>query len=245
MRLSPTFYAGIGAISGPTCQMSGFNYAEATTYTTTLVSLSPLRVTLTTTHTITGNSTIFNNCGGVTHTATSTVSLAGKSSTNFTTVPPNYYINLSASLTLDSAVDSCLIGAGCSDTSSDQVFCSFIGHNVFQEKAPPLGQVEVAFTQVKWGGSPAPSCDTNGACIYAVNWNCTAATTPPDYQVGSVKSGDYVGIATDLRWRALSPCIRIGTSGPWGCYAGLFPLNSWLVATNDPLYPLYACTHHP
>jgi len=142
----------------------------------------------------------------------------------------------------------CMEGsADCDIGSTGNMACSGGGSNNTQSVSVSA-QAEVAFTQVKWPGSPAPSCAPNGGCIYTVQWNCTAATTPPDYMVGSVKSGNYVGIATDIRWRALSPCLRFivnGIHGPWGCYGGLFPLNSWMVAMNDPPYPAYACTHNP
>ena len=52
-------------------------------------------------------------------------------------------------------------------------------------------------SQAYWNGTPAPSCSTGplGKCSYAVKTNCTVATTPPDYNVGIINSGNYVGIS--------------------------------------------------
>jgi hypothetical protein len=156
-------------------------------------------------------------------------------------VEPEQYLGVSNAQTITASP-----GVVYALSSTQEVYCTGIGGAI--ALVTVSAQVEVAFTQVRWPGSPAPSCTPNGPCIYSVHWDCTAGTVPPDYPVGSVKSGNYVGIATDIRWRALSPCIRFivaGIHGPWACYAGAFPINSWQVALNDPAYPPYACTHNP
>lgn len=123
------------------------------------------------------------------------------------------------------------------------VFCSGIG-GIIWEGLPQIAQVEVAVTDVAWPGTPACVVQQDGSCIYKVNWHCDAAHTPPDYPVGSIKSGKVAG-ASYIVWRAISPCIRFHWPGPWGCYAGAFPVNSFMLSVNDPGYPLYACTHNP
>ena len=90
---------------------------------------------------------------------------------------------------------------------------------------------------------PAPSCSTSllgTRCSYAVKTNCTTATTPPDYNVGIVNSGDYVGIATYVSWISAAACIRFNIAGPWICTPGLSFINSMNV-----VMPPYACTYNP
>jgi hypothetical protein len=107
----------------------------------------------------------------------------------------------------------------------------------------PLVQVEGALTQASWNGTPAPSCSTSPLgtrCSYTVKTNCTSATTPPDYNVGIINSGDYVGIATYVSWISAAACIRFNIAGPWICTPGLSFINSMNV-----VMPPYACTYNP
>ena len=104
---------------------------------------------------------------------------------------------------------------------------------------PPPFQAEAAFTRAYWNGVPAPACDQSGKCTYLTHNNCTATTTPPDLNISSIISGNFVGDSY-VSWLSLGLCIRAGYSGPWTCS----PALSWLESINVRLAP-YACTHNP
>ena len=122
------------------------------------------------------------------------------------------------------------------------VYCSGLNQNIFSNPFQ-IAQVEVAFTQAYWSGSPPPTCGGTGnnPCIYLTSNHCTPATNPPDDPISSVLTGDYRGIATWIAWRTIAPCIRFSWPGPWGCG----PPLAFKVAMNEPTYPRYACTHNP
>jgi len=104
---------------------------------------------------------------------------------------------------------------------------------------PVTVQIEGALTQAFWNGTP-PSCSPNRVCTYAVQNNCTAATTPPDLNMAAVTSGDYVGIATYVSWMNAAGCIRFNIAGPWVCTKPLSFANAINVAM-----PPYPCTYNP
>jgi hypothetical protein len=102
---------------------------------------------------------------------------------------------------------------------------------------------EFAFTGVVWPGTPPPVCTENPAhCQWTVHNNCTAATSPPDYNLEGKVLGDTPKVATtELSWTVLGLCTRFGTSGPWACSHGF---GSWNTGWNV-IVPPYSCTHNP
>jgi hypothetical protein len=106
----------------------------------------------------------------------------------------------------------------------------------------PQLELEAAFTQAYWNGAPAPSCGENGACVYQVHNNCTAATTPPDMGMIAVISGNFVGDSY-VSWMNAGACVRPITGGTWACLT-FPPVISWINSVNVPLLP-YPCTHNP
>jgi len=127
----------------------------------------------------------------------------------------------------------------CGITWDGSASCSAMGA-LGGSSGPITVQVEDAFTQAYWNGTPAPICSSARVCSYVVHNNCTAATTPPDLSMSAVISSDWRNIATYLSWINAAGCIRFYTSGPWACTTPL----SFINATNI-VPPPYECTHNP
>jgi hypothetical protein len=158
-------------------------------------------------------------------------------------VTPQTYISVQNAVTLTNVVD----GVVYTEQTQASVTCTIMNVVFF---VTVWADAEIAVTQVMWPGTPPPV-----AGVYTVLWNCTSDHSPPDYKVGSINSGTVPG-ATDIRWRAWSPCFRLITLPggvpltPWGCSTSVATLfgaaaNAQMVATNAPTYPPYACTHKP
>jgi len=156
-------------------------------------------------------------------------------------VTPTSYISVSASVTLDSNTDPCLLDltVPCTGNENAGVQCTQAGGLAYFAFS---FEDEIAYTQAAWVGTPPPVCVGSGvnACVYRVQNTCTPATTPPDAPIGGITTGDYRGIATYISWVTASACIRFATSGPWICFPPLAQQNAM---NNVP--PLYPCTHNP
>jgi hypothetical protein len=161
------------------------------------------------------------------------------------TAPPGTYINIQATEEA-TFCDVFYIEDGYSqecEAIGNGTALDGTGRELASSVFPTTVQVEGALTQAYWSGAPAPSCSTSllgTRCSYAVKTNCTTATTPPDYNVGIINSGDYVGTATYVSWISAAACIRFNIAGPWICTPGLSFINSMNV-----VMPPYACTYNP
>jgi hypothetical protein len=83
-------------------------------------------------------------------------------------------------------------------------------------------------------------------CLYSVqNW-CTAATTPPDFDLSGGFVKDIDGLTAPLFWEAHAACFRLNTSMPWEC-TDLVPFIDVNPAlrTQGINLPLATCTHNP
>lgn len=212
-------------------------YSTVQSKTSTLVSTSPLRATVTISTTISGSSV--GGGAGIYHKATVNLSVdnqVGSASSGY--VSPSTYINITASVVLDTSTNLCLTdGAFCFENSTAQVYCT--AANAYIAQFPFTAQVEVAFTQAYWKQGMAYTC-SKGSCTYTALNQCTTATTPPDDPIGSVFTGDYTKIATYITWRTFAPCIRFNWPGPWSCGPPLV-----FMSTLNATLPPYACTHNP
>jgi hypothetical protein len=184
--------------------------------------------------------------------ATVNISIVGhKASVSGPSVTPNSYIQVSASVALDSNTDTCLVnGSTCTSNDNGNVLCTAAG---LVASFSVNVQDEVAFTQVYWvGNSVPPTCYANGVCSYPVVWDCTPDTTPPDDYIVGINSGqELMTLAPGgVTWRVMAFCFRYTVSGtgvylktPWIC-----PDQTQLafyVVFNGPPAPPYACTHNP
>lgn len=161
---------------------------------------------------------------------------------------PNSYIQFSASVTLDSNNDSCVLsGTPCDGNDNGNIFCTEAGNVA---NADISEEEEAAFSQYFWPGeaSAPATCYKNGSCDYLVAPDCTAATTPPDDLISDINGGDYRSIALNgVTWRTLAGCIRYVVTGsvynfktPWICSPGL----AFFISFSGKSAP-YACTYNP
>jgi hypothetical protein len=221
-------------MSGPPgCTGMNPQYSTTKTQTMSILSWSPFHATATFTWTLSGTTQTSGDCGSVTHTGTVNVAVGGHYFSQQLSGNPTTYFLIPASVTLDTnETNSCLVThPGCEDDSNDGVYCSFIGHNIFQEGGTLYE--EAAFTLTQYTG--VKGLCQNGQCPYYVrNW-CTAATTPPDNDFTGRTIGDAVQFDY---WRTVALCTSPNDRQPWFCF------KAAALGTNES-QPLYACTYNP
>ena len=224
----------------------GCCYNYVITDTSNILSTSPFHATWT--HQLTVEGSASGAYPGVTHYSSISISANGHTfSGSSPRVSPSTYIDFSGSVTLDSNNDPCLTqDQTCAANDTGNVICSASGL-LFLASIREL--TELAWTQVIWGGTPPPTptgCSMGDnydvLCVYSVYWNCTAATTPPDYKVTAIRSGtNYVGMQ-NVTWTAVTLCGAIAVNGtqvtPYVC---LGEGGSYVFRVNS-IPPPYECT---
>jgi len=155
-------------------------------------------------------------------------------------IAPNAYMNVFASLALDSLTgDTCFLNGtgGCADDESSAIDCSVMGNIInwllkYQE--------EDAYTFTIYLGQYQNCSQLNPPkwCDWLVNNWCSFDTTPPD----STYNGEYIlDQYVHQFWGTVSACYRdISTNpkGPWICFHGA-------AQGLDGNYGLQRCTSNP
>ena len=135
-------------------------------------------------------------------------------------------------------------GAKCALASEGGVTCSQAGQ-IFNNPPDITADYEWATTQVTWKNSDPPVCLLH-FCRYKVRWACATGTTPPDYQIGTVQSGDVYEKYPTVSWMSKAFCFRFYSGTPWLCFVppGTGDPVTWVSAIGVPPI-LYKCTHNP
>jgi hypothetical protein len=155
-------------------------------------------------------------------------------------VGPATYINQTGGLMLYNALPGSPLDF--SFTGSSGLNCSCIG-SLFSS-AKYTTQEHPTYTQAKWLGTSL-NCVTSQVtglttCAFPVkNW-CTAATTPPDFDMTGQNVGDLLLSPPYQFWDIFSGCYRVGTSGPWSCFHSFISFG-----TTDTTRIPANCTKHP
>jgi hypothetical protein len=115
------------ATTASTATNMGCCYSMITSQTVNVISYSPVHATVTFTRTLEGSNTISDP--SIKHQGSVTAHIGTRSqTTQGQWLTPNIYINLNASVTLDTNLDSCLMSdPGCSDLSLSSVTCTVGG----------------------------------------------------------------------------------------------------------------------
>lgn len=209
------------ATVNPATGTMGCCYSTITNQTVNVISSSPFHATVTLNRTLEGSNSISDP--DIKHRGSVTASVGTRSqTTQGQWLTPNIYINLNASVTLDTNLDTCLLnGPGCADESSDSVTCTVGGLvYAFQESGPPLLRIASTYfgppvvvggdNKCFWG-SLACSAGTQPTCRAGSGY--LFAPKCPDY----VKT-DYLVINNGV---TAPVCIAIGfiiaEAGPGPC----------------------------
>lgn len=181
-------------------------------------------------------------CNPINHTVKLSAGIGSKfgTVTQYSFSGPNSW-SAQASVTMNDLF-TCFEG-GCGLGSTGAVICSEAGQ--IYTDSPPTIEYEWATTQVTWYSKDTPVC-LGHFCRYKVSWSCTR--NPPDYQIGTVQSGDayYENKLTTVSWQSKAFCFRFFSGTPWSCFVPPVigdPLT-WVVALDSVPAP-YDCTYNP
>jgi hypothetical protein len=164
----------------------GCCYSLIATQTVNVISSDPFRATVTFSRTLEGSATISDP--SIKHQGSITAYVGTRSQTNQGQwLTPNIYINLNASVTLDTALDSCLLSnLGCSDSSTDFVHCSVAG-TVFQTTFPFIG-AGFRLSAAEFAGLSGTRCAWLPTCVGTCS---TPYTTNTNSSGGCYTTGPY------------------------------------------------------
>jgi hypothetical protein len=156
-----------GATVSPASSTMGCCYSSIASQTVNVISSSPFHATVTFTRTLEGSASVSDP--SIKHQGTVTAHVGAQSQTNQGQwLTPNIYINLSASVTLDTNLDSCLMSnSGCSDMSLGSVTCSVAGL-VYTTPSFPTIKFQAGVDSI-WYGDPIVANPLTGSC----NWTVT------------------------------------------------------------------------